>query len=113
MPRSAGVGVRISPDTYAVIDPDALAKYVRDGGGGVMADLTRRAGNVQAGARRQVGKKTRRLERSIVKRPGVDGKGPYVDVVTEGVRYAMYHHSGTDRWRGNPFLSDSLRLAGR
>jgi hypothetical protein len=113
MARSHGIGVRVSADTYEVIDPDALAKYTRAGGGPVMRDLTRRATNVQAGARRQVGKKTRRLERSIVKRPGVDSRGPYVDVVTEGVRYAGYHHNGTQTWRGNPFLTDNLRLAGR
>lgn len=113
MARKSGVGVRVSADTYAVVDPDALRKYVRSGGGPVVADLTRRAGNVQAGARRQVGKKTRRLERSIVKRPGVDARGPYVDVVTEGVRYALFHHDGTPTWRGNPFLTDNLRLAGR
>ena len=119
MARSHGIGVRVSPDTYAVIDPGALAKFARDGGGPVMADLTRRATNVQAGARRQVGKKTRRLERSIVKRPGVDSRGPYVDVVTEGVTYAAYHHNGTSArgnhpgWAGNPFLTDNLRLAGR
>lgn len=113
MARGHGVGVRVSADTYKVIDPDALAKYTRDGGGPVMADLSRRAGNVQAGARRQVGKKTRRLERSIVKRAGIDSKGPYVDIVTEGVRYAGFHHNGTDKWRGNPFLTDNLRLAGR
>lgn len=113
MARSNGIGVRVSPDTYAVIDPDALAKFTRDGGGPVMADLTRRATNVQAGARRQVGKRTRRLERSIVKRPGVDSRGPYVDVVSEGVSYSLYHHNGTDRWQGNPYLTDNLRLAGR
>lgn len=113
MARQSGIGIRISPDTYAVIDPDALRNYVRQGGGPVIADLTRRATNVQAGAVAQVGKKTRRLERSIVKRPGVDGRGPYVDVVTEGVRYALYHHNGTDRWGGNPFLTDNLHLAGR
>ena len=113
MSRGGGIGVRVSPDSYGVIDPDVLAKYVRQGGGPVIADLTRRAGNVQAGARRQVGKKTRRLERSIVKRPGVDARGPYVDVVTEGVRYAGYHHNGTATWRGNPFLTDNLPLARR
>jgi len=109
-PRVRG---RVSPDGYVTIDPDKLAAYVRAGGGPVMADLTRRAGNVQAGARRQVGKKTRRLERSIVKRPGVDSKGPFVDVVTEGVSYSLYHHDGTDTWHGNPFLTDNLRLAAR
>ncbi len=108
------VGGRVSSDgSYVVIDPDKVAAYVRDGGGPVMADLTRRATNVQAGARRQVGKKTRRLERSIVKRPGIDSRGPYVDVVTEGVTYAVYHHDGTDTWHGNPFLVDNLRLAAR
>lgn len=113
MARPSGVGGRVSPDGYVVIDPDAVAKYARDGGGPVLADLTRRATNVQGGAVRQVGKKTRRLERSIVKRPGIDTKGPYVDVVTEGVSYARYHHDGTDRWHGNPFLTDNLRLAAR
>jgi hypothetical protein len=97
----------VSPDSYAVIDPDALRKYVRGGGGPVIADLTRRAGNVQAGARQQVGKRTRRLERSIVKRPGVDSRGPFVDVVTEGVRYAQFHHDL------NPYLTDNLHRAGR
>jgi hypothetical protein len=111
MARRAGVGVRVSPDTYAVIDPNALASYVRAGGGPVVADLSRRATNVQAGAVRQVGKRTRRLERSIVKRPGVDARGPYVDVVTEGVDYSLHHHNGTQTWRGNPFLVNSLPLA--
>lgn len=113
MARQSGIGVRVSADTYNVIDPNTLRDYVRKGGGPVIADLTRRAGNVQAGAVRQVGKKTRRLERSIVKRPGVDGKGPFVDVVTEGVKYALFHHEGTQTWRGNPFLTDNLHLAGR
>lgn len=113
MARTSGVGGRISPDGYVVIDPDDLAKYVRNGGGPVIADLTRRATNVQAAAKRYVGKDTWRLHDSIVKRPGVDSKGPYVDVVTEGVSYALYHHNGTDRWHGNPFLTDNLRLAAR
>lgn len=113
MARQSGIGVRVSADTYNVIDPNVLRDYVRKGGGPVIADLTRRAGNVQAGAVRQVGKKTRRLERSIVKRPGVDGKGPYVDVVSEGVYYSVMHHEGTQYWRGNPYLRDNLHLAGR
>lgn len=101
------IRARISPGgTGTVIDPDALRAYVEDGGGGVIADLTRRATNVQMGARRQVGKKTRRLERSIVKRAGVDRAGPFVDVVTEGVEYAGWHHNI------NPYLADSLSLAG-
>jgi hypothetical protein len=103
----SGVNVRVSPNTSHVIDPDALRDYCRAGGGPVIADLTRRAGNVQAGAVVQVGKRTRRLERSIVKRPGVDGRGPFVDVVTEGVRYAKFHHDL------NPYLADNLHRAGR
>lgn len=106
-------GARVSPDGYVHIDPDKVAAYVRDGGGGVMSDLMRRGTNVQAGARVQVGKRTRRLERSIVKRPGVDREGPFILIVTEGVSYSLYHHDGTDTWHGNPFLTDSLRLAAR
>ena len=107
------VGGRISPDGYVVIHPDKLAQFVRDGGGPVIGDLMRRGTNVQGGAVRQVGKRTHRLERSIVKRPGVDSRGPFIDVVTEGVSYSLYHHDGTDTWHGNPFLTDNLRLAAR
>lgn len=106
---------RVASDgSYVHIDPDRLARFVRDGGGPVIADLSRRATNVQAGARRQVGKRTRRLERSIVKRVGVDARGPFVLVVTEGVPYGYWHHEGNTRgWPGNPFLRDNLRLARR
>lgn len=109
-----GIGARVSSDgSYVTIDPDKVAKYVADGGGPVMRDLSRRATNVQMGARAQVGKRTRRLERSIVKRAGVDRDGPFVLVVTEGVPYGVYHHEGTATWHGNPFLADNLRLAAR
>jgi hypothetical protein len=106
---------RVSSDgSYVYIDPDRLAAFVRDGGGPVIVDLTRRATNVQAGARQQVGKRTRRLERSIVKRPGVDGQGPFVVVVSEGVPYGYWHHEGNSRgWPGNRFLTDNLKLAVR
>jgi hypothetical protein len=113
MARPSGVGGRISPDGYITINPDQLAKYARDGGGPIIADLTRRATNVQAGARRQVGKRTWRLHDSIVKRPFVDSRGPGVEIVTEGVSYALMHHNGTDRWHGNRFLTDNLHLAAR
>lgn len=103
-----------SDDSYIVIDPAQLAAYVQANGGPVMHDLDRRASNVQAAARRFVGKRTRRLERSIVKRPGVDQLGPFVFVVTEGVPYAVPHHEGNTRgWRGNPFLRDALKFAGQ
>lgn len=106
---------RVSSDgSYVYIDPDKLAAFVRDGGGPILADLDRRASRVQAGARRQVGKKTRRLERSIVKRQGVDARGPFILVVTEGVSYGYWHHEGNSRgWPGNHFLTDNLRLAGQ
>lgn len=106
---------RVSSDgSYLYIDPNRLAAFVRSGGGPILADLSRRATNVQTGARQRVGKRTRRLERSIVKRQGVDAKGPFVLVVTEGVPYGYWHHEGNSRgWPGNPFLTDSLRLAGR
>lgn len=106
---------RVSSDgSYVHIDPDRVAAYVRAGGGAVLADLSRRATNVQMGARRQVGKDTRRLERSIVKRLGVDARGPFVLVVTEGVPYGYWHHEGNSRgWPGNPFLRDNLKLGGR
>jgi hypothetical protein len=106
---------RVSSDgSYVYIDPDKLAAYVRQGGGPIMAELSRRATNVQTGARQQVGKKTRRLERSIVKRQGVDGRGPFVLVVSEGVPYGYWHHEGNSRgWPGNPFLTGNLHLARR
>jgi hypothetical protein len=104
---------RVASDgSYVYIDPDKLAAYVRDGGGPILRDLDRRASRVQAGARRQVGKDTRRLERSIVKRQGVDAKGPFILVVSEGVPYGYWHHEGNTRgWPGNRFLSDNLHLA--
>jgi len=110
-----GVRGRVSSDgSYVTIDPDKLAKFVADGGGPVIRDLMRRATNVQMGAKQRVGKKTRRLERSIVKRTGVDALGPFVLVVTEGVEYGYWHHEGNSRgWRGNPFLRDSLPLGAR
>jgi len=106
---------RVSSDgSYVYVDPDRLAAFVRDGGGPIMADLARRATRVQAAARRQVGKDTRRLERSIVKRQGVDAKGPFQLVTTEGVPYAIWHHEGNTRgWPGNRFLTDNLNLAGQ
>jgi hypothetical protein len=106
---------RVASDgSYVYIDPDRLAAFVRDGNGPIIGDLTRRGDRVQKGARVQVGKRTRRLERSIVKRPGVDARGPFILIVTEGVPYGYWHHEGNSRgWPGNRFLADNLRLAAR
>jgi hypothetical protein len=78
-----------------VIDPVALAQFMRSPAGPVLRDLERRGTNVQIRARQLVRKRTRRLEKSIVKRPGVDAKGPFVLVLTEGVEYALHEHDGT------------------
>lgn len=79
--------------SYARIDGAQLRLYARTDPG-VLADLTRRATRVQGGARQRVGKRTRKLERSIVKRPGADARSVYVDVVAEQ-DYALLHHQGT------------------
>jgi hypothetical protein len=106
---------RVASDgSYVTIDPGKVTAFIADGGGPVIADLTRRATNVQNMAKQRVGKRTRRLERSIVKRVGVDNLGPFVLVVTEGVTYGYWHHEGNSRgWRGNPFLRDSLPAGAR
>jgi hypothetical protein len=106
---------RVASDgSYVTVDPDALTAYVRDGGGPVIADLMRRATNVQNVAKQRVGKRTRRLERSIVKRAGSDATGPFVLVVTEGVTYGYWHHEGNSKgWHGNPFLRDALPFGSR
>lgn len=101
-------------DSYVYVNPDELAAMVASPRGPVMPDLDRRASNVQTAARRFVGKDTRRLERSIVKRPGSDSTGPFVLVVSEGVPYAIAHHEGNTRgWAGNPFLRDALKFSAR
>jgi hypothetical protein len=106
---------RVASDgSYVTIDPDKVTAFIRDGGGPVIAELTRRATNIQNVAKQRVGKKTRRLERSIVKRAGVDAIGPFMLVVTEGVEYAIYHHEGNTRgWHGNRFLADALPFGSR
>lgn len=108
------VGTRLSPNgPYIVIDPVRLAAFMRSPNGPVMAALMRGATAVQAGARAQVGKRTRQLEGSIVKRPGVDREGPFVLVVTEGVPYAYMHHEGTDPHVIRPRTRKALRWLGR
>lgn len=77
-----------------VIDPTKLARFAKSGAGPVLNDLMRRGTNVQIAARARVRKRTRKLERSIVKRAEVDVRGPVVYVVTS-VPYARYENDGT------------------
>lgn len=77
-----------------VIDPTKLARFAKSGSGPVLKDLMRRGTNVQIRARGLVRKRTRTLEKSIVKRAEVDSRGPVVYVVTS-VSYARYENDGT------------------
>lgn len=77
-----------------VIDPTKLAAFAKGGTGPVLRDLMRRGTNVQVAARARVRKRTRKLEKSIVKRANVDARGPVVYVVTS-VDYARYENDGT------------------
>lgn len=76
------------------VDPAKLRAYTRSAGGPVIADITRRATNVQTDARRRVQKRTRATERSIVKRVVVEGRGVVGYVVTDSP-IAPYLHDGT------------------
>lgn len=77
-----------------VIDPTKLAAFAKSGSGPVLNDLMRRGTNVQIAARARVRKRTRKLEKSIVKRAEVDHLGPVVYVVTS-VSYARFENDGT------------------
>jgi hypothetical protein len=91
------------------VDPAALRRYTRAGGGPVVADITRRATNVQTDARRRVGKQTRYLERSIVKRVVVEGRGVVGYVVTDAP-HARFHHDGTEPHIIRPRVRKALRF---
>lgn len=93
-------------DTRVVMNPTALAAFVRDGNGPVVRDLIVRAERVRVEARRLVGKKSGNLESRIVKRV-VEIEGlPAVIVGVESVPYALWHHEGTrpHRIQGKPLL---------
>lgn len=77
-----------------VIDPTKLALFARSGAGPVLNDLMRRGSNVQTAARAFVRKRTRTLEKSIVKRADIDARGPVVYVLTD-VAYARWENDGT------------------
>jgi hypothetical protein len=77
-----------------VINPALVAAYTRNGGGPVVADLMRRGTNVQTGAKVYVRKRTRALEKSIVKRLDFIGGQPVVRIGTD-LGYALWEHEGT------------------
>jgi hypothetical protein len=95
--------------TNVVIDPVAIQRYVRAGNGPVVQDLMRRATNVQSGAKVYVRKRTRKLERSIVKRLEFIGGDPVVRVGTD-LAYAMFEHDGTVPHLIRPVRRQALRF---
>lgn len=94
------------------MDAARLAAFARSPQGPVLRDLERRGVNVQLEARVRVGKRTRRLERSITKRSGVDARGPFV-VITADTTYAYYHHEGTRAHIIRPRYKKALRFPGK
>lgn len=94
------------------IDADAVAAFVRDGGGPVTRDLMRRATNVQTGARALVRKRTRATERSITKRLDVRGGVP-VAIIQATTEYAFFEHEGTSPHTIRPRSRKVLRFPGR
>lgn len=95
-----------------VIDPVKLAAFERSPQGPVLRDLMRRGTNVQLEAIVRVGKRTRKLERSITKRAGVDARGPFVIIVAD-TDYALWHHEGTGPHIIRPRFKKALRFPGR
>jgi len=94
-----------------IIDPVALAKYIREPGGDVFRMLVVKGEVIKQGARRRVGVyrpepgdpfASRRMMRrrpgtlrdSIVKRVATDGRGPLV-IVGSDDEVALPHHEGT------------------
>lgn len=88
-------------DRFVFDDPGMYVTFQSEDGD-VGRDLFRRGTRVQLAAKRQVGKKTHRLERSIVKRashgPAGSGAGKGGDLtmaVGSDVAYALLHHDGS------------------
>lgn len=75
------------------LDGEALARLLRSDTGPVAKAVIEGATRVQDAARDQVGKDTRDLERSIVKRPFTRG-GDFGVEVGSAQRYALIHHEG-------------------
>lgn len=86
-----------------VFDEPGMFEVFQSRDGEVGHDLSRRGTRVQMGAKRQVGKDTHLLERSIVKRwdrgPVGEGAARSGDLILQvgswGVSYAYMHHQGT------------------
>lgn len=94
--RSSGVSITFYPG--------AVKAFIDDPDGPVIRDLDRRMQRAQRGSKRLVRVRTGRLLRSIRKNRGVNGRGPYVDVVAGWIgggrkgkprSYVMYEHDGT------------------
>lgn len=77
------------------MNPAALAQLLSGPQGPVYQMALNRATLVQLAARRQVGKKTHRLENSIVKRPTTGPNGQLVMLVGSELSYALVHHNGS------------------
>lgn len=101
-------------DATLVLDNRALETLFHSPAGPVYRDVERRATRVQARARALVGKKTGKLERSIVKRAVRDSRG-FAFYVGADLPYALAHHQGTRPHviRGNPLLAFYSAKAGR
>lgn len=94
------------------VDGAAVARWQRDGNGEILDHLMVRGTRVQAEARRLVRKRTRLLERSIVKRVDLSGGVPSVVVVAEQP-YAVHEHEGTSPHVIRPRSRRVLRFVGR
>lgn len=94
------------------IDNSAIAAITR--GPGVRSDLRRRARNVQAAAKAQVGVKTGRLQGTIRIQEGGNTRGAAASVAVvagrPGMRYTGYHHDGTGPHRITANGSGMLRF---
>ena len=77
-----------------IIDGAEVEKIVRSDNGDVFRYLFRKGQDVQDRAKVQVGKRTGRLEQSIVKRFG-HADGDLEVLIGSDVDYARLHHDGT------------------
>jgi hypothetical protein len=89
------------PDRFE-FDERGMRETFQSRSGPVGDDLSRRGTRVQLAARKQVGKDTHMLERTIVKRWGRSsgvgiGRGDLVISVGSDRWYALLHHEGTRR----------------